>query len=69
MPSADFSVSYHGTITLLEPLTQACREWLCDNVSVEDWQWFGPRLAVEPRYLDYLVGALNEEGFTGPTFD
>jgi hypothetical protein len=61
---ADFSVSYHGTITLLHPLTAACREWIDDNVHVEGWQWFGNNgFAVEPRYLDYLVGVLGEHGF------
>ena len=35
MPSPDFEISYHGTITLLRPLTDACREWIDKNVATE----------------------------------
>jgi hypothetical protein len=65
MQQPDFRITYHGTITLLEPLTDACREWITENVSVEGWQWFGRALAVEPRYLNYLVEVLQDEGFAG----
>lgn len=60
----DFRVTYHGTITLLEPLTDACREWLDNNVHVEDWERFGRALAVGPRYIEYLVEVLKDEGFS-----
>lgn len=59
----DFSVEYYGTITLLRPLTPACKAWIDENVASEGWQWFGGALAVEPRYLDTLVTDMLEEGF------
>lgn len=67
---SDFRITYHGTVTLLYPLTPACREWITENVAVEDWQWFGSAaagegFAVEPRYVDTLVTALVTEGFEG----
>jgi hypothetical protein len=62
-PQADFRVTYHGTITSITPLTDACREWLEGNVEIEPWQWFGPSIAVEPRYVEQLAKAMIEEGF------
>jgi hypothetical protein len=63
-PTSDFVVEYHGTITLVRPLTQACHEWLHDNVAADGWQWFGEALAVEPRYLDTLVEGMIDGGLT-----
>ena len=40
-PQADFRITYHGTITTITPLSDACREWLEDNVAIEPWQRFG----------------------------
>jgi hypothetical protein len=61
---ADFTIYYHGTITLLQPHTTPCLTWLLENVSHEGWQWFANNsLAVEPRYLPNLVEGLIEAGF------
>ena len=67
---ADFRITFHGTITLLHPLSEPCLNWLDENVATEGWQWFGNPvagggLAVEPRYLDTLVEELAEAGFVG----
>ena len=61
-PRADFCVTYHGTITTITPLSDACREWLEENVEIEPWQRFGTSIAIEPRYLDHLAEAMIEEG-------
>jgi len=59
---ADFRVTYHGTITTITPLTDACREWLEENVEIEPWQRFGTRIAIEPRYVEQLAETMIEEG-------
>jgi hypothetical protein len=64
MSEPDFSIEYHGTVTLVRALSKACRSWIKANVQEEPWQWFGSALAVEPRYLDALVAGLEEAGFT-----
>jgi hypothetical protein len=61
-PQADFRITYHGTITTITPLSDACREWLEDNVAIEPWQRFGNRIAVEPRYVQQLAEAMIGEG-------
>ncbi|HET9848463.1 MAG TPA: hypothetical protein VFR68_07920 [Candidatus Dormibacteraeota bacterium] len=61
-PRADFRITYHGTITTITPLSDACREWLEGNVEIEPWQRFGPSIVVEPRYVEQLAEAMIEEG-------
>jgi hypothetical protein len=61
-PSADFRVTYHGTVTTMTPLSNRCREWLEENVDIEPWQRLGNAIAVEPRYVDQLAEAMIEEG-------
>ena len=62
-PRADFRVTYHGTVTTITPLSDACREWLEENVEIETWQRFGTSIAIEPRYVEELAEAMIEEGF------
>ena len=61
-PRADFRLTYHGTITTITPLSDACREWLEENVAIEPWQRFGNAIAVEPRYVEQLAEAMIEAG-------
>ena len=61
-PSADFRITYHGTITTITPLSGRCREWLDANVEIEEWQRFGPSIAVEPRYVEQVAEAMIEAG-------
>ena len=63
MKAADFRVTYHGTITTITPLSDACREWLEENVEIEPWQRFGTSIAIEPRYVEQLAQAMIEDGF------
>jgi hypothetical protein len=61
-PKPDFRITYHGTVTTITPLSEACREWVEENVEIEPWQRFGQSIAVEPRYLEQLATAMVEEG-------
>jgi hypothetical protein len=60
--TADFRVTYHGTLTTITPLTDRCREWVETNVEIEPWQRFGNAIAVEPRYVEQLAEAMIEDG-------
>jgi hypothetical protein len=61
-PTADFRLTYHGTITTITPLTERCREWVEENVEIEPWRRFGNAIAVEPRYVQQLAEAMIEGG-------
>jgi hypothetical protein len=61
--SADVLIHGHAgdTVYLVEPLTQAAREWLTENVTT-DATWLGQNLAVEHRYIGHLVAGMIEAG-------
>jgi hypothetical protein len=50
-----------GSICLLQPLTDAAREWLDEHVD-PDAQWLGPSLAIEARYVEPIVEGMRAEG-------
>lgn len=57
----DVVVLNHGSIILLRTLTDAAREWIDIHCDTEGWQWLGPSLAVDPRYVEpILEGMLND---------
>jgi hypothetical protein len=60
---ADFTVSGHGSLYLLEPHTDAAKAWLNKQVHHGPYQWFGNALAIEHRYIGEIVQILQDEGF------
>ena len=61
-PPSDFLVSNHGTIFLLEPMTDAAVAWV-DAYLPADLQLFGASIAVEHRYIrDIVEGAVAAGG-------
>ena len=51
-----------ASVYLITPLTQECEAWLKENVS-EDAMYLGYSLAVEHRYVEGLIGGLEQQGF------
>lgn len=58
----DVRVEDHGSIVLVQPLTDAAREWVTGNVPLEGWQWMGGAFACEPRYVDNLLDGMRGDG-------
>ena len=57
----DITIENHGSVVLFRWHTDAGRDWLRD--STEDGaQYFGPALAVEPRYADALAEGASAAG-------
>ena len=50
-----------STIYLIRPLTPEAQSFIDENIA-EDAQFFADTLAVEPRYLDDILFAMNEAG-------
>lgn len=50
-----------GSVCLVRPLSSRAAKWLAETAP-EDAQYFGRALAVEPRYLDGVVAAIQEAG-------
>ena len=61
----DFVVQNHGSVAVLQPLSTAAREWIDANVQSEGWQWIGGGLSMEPRYVNTIIGAMNDAGLKG----
>lgn len=60
IPIPDIRVSGGGTIFLVTPVTQAGRDWINDNVAVE--QMLGNGIAVEHRYVMDIVQGARSDG-------
>ncbi len=51
-----------GSIVMVEPLTEAAKEWVRENVPLESWQWLGSRFCCEPRMVKNLMNGMVEGG-------
>jgi hypothetical protein len=60
----DFTLTDHGSITLLTPLSDAGQEWAAEHLPVEPWQMLGAAIAIEPRYVGAIVDGLLSDGLT-----
>jgi hypothetical protein len=60
----DVLVENHGSVCIVQPMSEAAREWIDENVQTEGWQWIGGGLAVEPRCVENLVNGVMEAGLT-----
>lgn len=59
----DVSYVNEGTIIMVEPVSQAAKDWFKEHVSTEEWQWMGDAFACEPRMFSDLLDGLINEGF------
>jgi hypothetical protein len=59
---ADIQVHDYGSLAIVLPLTSAASARLADNVDAESWQWMGGAPAVDRRYVDGLIDAVQDAG-------
>lgn len=57
----DVRVDNHGSIMLLNPLTQAGEAWMDEHLPA-DALTFGGGIVVEPRYVGDIVNGMREDG-------
>lgn len=57
----DLLFTNHGSVVTLQPLTDTGKEWVKDNIPLEDWQ-SSERIAVEPRYVANIVEGAQGDG-------
>jgi hypothetical protein len=63
-PAADFIVTYRGTVATVDALSDACLNWIEENVEIEPWQRLGDRrIGIDPSVAETLREALAEAGF------
>jgi hypothetical protein len=62
--AADFVVTYHGTVATVDVLSDACLNWIEENVTVEPWQRLGVRrIGIDSAFAEELRETLSEAGF------
>lgn len=63
MNTIDFFVINAFTVILLMPQTDQAKEWVNENLQVQDWQ-NKKQIAIEPRYFDDIYEGILNEGMT-----
>lgn len=61
MEAIDVSVENHGSIFIVQPLSEAANDWIAEHVG-DDAQWFGGGLAVGHHYVGDLVQGMIDDG-------
>lgn len=64
--AADFRFQDHGSVALLERVTEAGWRWINENILTEadgnEQQWFGRSLVIEHRYVGPVLVGLVRAG-------
>ena len=60
---ADVKIEHHGSIVLVRPLTDTAKEWMNENVNLDDsYQPYWPTVVVEPRFLEPFIDGMEAHG-------
>lgn len=59
----DFRYVDHGSLVVLQPITEAARRWVEDNIQ-SDAQYWCKGVVIEPRYVADIVEGLVADGLT-----
>jgi hypothetical protein len=60
----DIRIENCGSACMVTPMTPAARAWIGEHVDLESWQWQGASFAIDPRYAQDLIGAMEGAGLT-----
>jgi hypothetical protein len=60
--TVDVIVERHGSIIMIQPMTGEARQWLT-QMTGDDAIWYAGALAVDIRFAEPLIEAMNEDGF------
>jgi hypothetical protein len=60
----DFELENHGSLFLLRPLNSAAKEWMEENLPMNnpETQFWGSAIVIEPRYVAPIVDGIIGEG-------
>lgn len=59
----DFTVSNHGTIHLLQPLSEAAEDWVEHHIP-DDATRFDSAIVIEHRYIKPILHGLERDGLS-----
>jgi hypothetical protein len=60
----DFKLENHGSLFLLRPLNHVARNWMSENLPVDEpeTQFWGDAIVIEPRYVAPIVEGIIGDG-------
>ena len=60
----DFKLENHGSLFLLRPLNPVARNWMSENLPVDEpeTQFWGDAIVIEPRYVAPIVDGIVGDG-------
>ena len=58
-------VRFHneGSLVGIEPLSDAAKAWIADNVEADGCNWLGKVLYAKPSYAHLIASAMAADGF------
>ena len=62
---SDFRVNDHGSIILISPQSDACKEWFAEHVFCPDYMVVGDAHACDHRMFGRILDGLINAGFEG----
>lgn len=60
--SVDIAVYDCGSIVQFTPLNSNAKNWIDENLAVEDWQWMGGALCLDRRMAPAVIDAIWDAG-------
>jgi hypothetical protein len=57
----DLTIQNHGSIVLIQPITDAGKSWLDEHINPEALTW-GTAIVAEPRYVSAITRGAREDG-------
>ena len=58
----DFTITNHGSIVIIEPLTEAAIDWVAEHIPEDAQRWGRAGVVVEPRYVGDIVAGIEADG-------
>lgn len=62
--STDFLVQNHGSICILQALTEAAKDWVNEHLPEDAQTWGTNGTMVEPRYLQPILAGIEADGLS-----
>jgi hypothetical protein len=57
----NFNICFNGSIVTIQPKTKKASKWIDDNLQLESWQIFGPAIAIDSRFAEDIINAIENE--------
>jgi len=64
MPATDFLVADHGSICILQALTDEAKAWVDEHLPEDALTWGPNGTVIEPRYLPPILDGIEGDGLS-----